>query len=582
MKIVIVGGVAAGMSAATRLRRLSEEAEIVVLEAGAHVSYANCGLPYYAGGVIEDRDALLLQTPESLAARFRLDVRVRSRVSAVDPVAHTLTVRDLATGDEYVETYDRLVLSPGARPVVPPVPGIERALVLRDVADADRLVAAVGAGARTAVVIGGGFVGLEVVENLVRRDIAVTLVELGDQVLPPLDPELAVRVRDELEAHGVEVRTSTQVSALTSSTAVLADAAGATIDEASADLVVAAVGVRPDTELAALAGAALGPRGGVLVDDDLRTSLPDVFAVGDVAVKRDALAAPGAPEPFALIPLANLANRHGRHVADVILGRSGMRPSVGTAVVGVFGLTAASVGRNEKRLRDEKRLYRVIHTHPSQHAGYYPGATPLALKLLVDPATDLILGAQAVGRDGVDKRIDVLATAIAGGLTASDLTDLELAYAPAYGSAKDPVNMLGYVADNLRTGDTRTVQWHELDGLVRQGATVVDVRTPTEYLRGTVETSTDGVRRQALNIPLDELRTRAHEEIPHGAPVVVHCQVGQRGHTAARLLTQLGYDARNLDGGYLTWWDAARATATPARDNTEVQQESSTTVRSTR
>jgi rhodanese-related sulfurtransferase len=296
------------------------------------------------------------------------------------------------------------------------------------------------------------------------------------------------------------------------------------------------------------------------VDEDLRTSVPDVFAVGDAAVKRDALAAPGEPEPFALIPLANIANRHGRHVADVILGRTGMRPSVGTAVVGVFGLTAASVGRNEKRLRAEGRPYRAVHTHPSQHAGYYPGASPLALKLLVDPGTDLILGAQAVGRDGVDKRIDVLATAIAGGLTASDLADLELAYAPAYGSAKDPVNMLGYVADNLRTGDTRSVQWHELDGLVRDGATLVDVRTPAEHARGTVELALDGAPSRARNVPLDELRARAHDEIPAGAPVVVHCQVGQRGHTAARLLTQLGYDVRNLDGGYLTWRDGTRAT----------------------
>jgi NADPH-dependent 2,4-dienoyl-CoA reductase/sulfur reductase-like enzyme/rhodanese-related sulfurtransferase len=577
MKIVIVGGVAAGMSAATRLRRLAEDAEIVVIEAGDHVSYANCGLPYYAGGVIEERDALLLQTPESLAARFRLDVRVRHRVTGVDAAGHVLTVHDLTTGDEYTESYDRLVLSPGGRPIVPPVPGIERALVLRDVADADRLVAAIdGAGgsaggsagsdagdggpARTAVVIGGGFVGLEVVENLVRRGIAVTLVELADQVLAPLDPELAVRVRDELVSHGVDVRTSAQVSALTTTTATIADAAGVEVDKVPADLVVAAVGVRPDSELAAMAGAALGPNGGVLVDEDLRTSVPDVFAVGDAAVKRDALAAPGEPEPFALIPLANIANRHGRHVADVILGRTGMRPSVGTAVVGVFGLTAASVGRNEKRLRAEGRPYRAVHTHPSQHAGYYPGASPLALKLLVDPGTDLILGAQAVGRDGVDKRIDVLATAIAGGLTASDLADLELAYAPAYGSAKDPVNMLGYVADNLRTGDTRSVQWHELDGLVRDGATLVDVRTPAEHARGTVELALDGAPSRARNVPLDELRARAHDEIPAGAPVVVHCQVGQRGHTAARLLTQLGYDVRNLDGGYLTWRDGTRAT----------------------
>ncbi len=588
MKIVIVGGVAAGMSAATRLRRLSEDAQIVVLEAGEHVSFANCGLPYYAGGVIEERDALLLQTPESLAARFRIDVRVRHRVTGVDATEHTVTVRDLSTGLDHVETYDRLVLSPGARPIVPPAPGMERALVLRDVSDVDRIVAAIegrpvdgtgtgaptgaadttashGAPARSVVVIGGGFVGVEVAENLVHRGLAVTLVELSDQVLAPLDPEMAVRVRQELEAHGVDVRTSTQVGALGPGTAELTSADGSPRGEVPADLVVAAIGVRPDVELAVLAGAQVGPRGGILVDEDLRTSVPDVFAVGDAATKRDALAASGtgsADEPT-LIPLANLANRHGRHVADVILGRrTGMRPSVGTAVVGVFGLTAATVGRNEKRLRAEGRPYRALHTHPAQHAGYYPGASQMALKLLVDPETDLILGAQGVGRDGVDKRIDVLATAIAGGLTASDLADLELAYAPAYGSAKDPVNMLGYVADNLRAGETRSVQWHELDDLVAQGATVVDVRTPGEHARGTVEPDAgpgrDGTL-PALNVPLDELRARAAAEIPAGAPVVVHCQVGQRGHTAARLLSQLGYDVRNLDGGYLTWRDGMLA-----------------------
>lgn len=563
LKIVVVGGVAAGMSAATRLRRLSEDAEIVVLEAGEHVSFANCGLPYHAGGVIEEREALLLQTPASLAARFRLDVRVRSRVTDVDPVAHQVIVRDETTREAYVETYDRLVLSPGARPVVPPVPGVERALVLRDVADVDRLVDAIahagedGGPARTAVVIGAGFVGVEVAENLVHRGLHVTLVELADQVLAPLDPEMAVRVRRELEAHGVDVRTSAQVTAVGARTVDLADAAGDALGAVAADLVVAAVGVRPDSDLAARAGARTDPRGAIVVDEDLRTTVPDVFAVGDAATKLDALAPDGPGAATTTIPLANLANRHGRHVADVILGRARrVRPSVGTAVVGVFGVTAATVGRSEKRLRAEGRPYRAIHTHPLQHAGYYPGAEQMALKLLVDPDTDLVLGAQGVGRDGVDKRIDVVATAMAGGLTASGLADLELAYAPAYGSAKDPVNMLGYVADNLRAGETRTVQWHELDALVDQGVTLVDVRAPAEHARGTVRTAD---RRAALNVPLDELRDRAARDIPTGAPVVVHCQVGQRGHTAARLLTQLGYDVRNLDGGYLTWRDGTDA-----------------------
>ncbi|BDZ42043.1 CoA-disulfide reductase [Paraoerskovia sediminicola] len=574
MKIVIVGGVAAGMSAATRLRRLSEDAEIVVLEAGPHVSFANCGLPYYAGGVIEERDALLLQSPESLAARFGLDVRVLSRVSSVDTAGRTVTVQG-PDGVAYVESYDELVLSPGARPVVPNVPGSERMHVLRDVTDVDGLVTAIR-GARTAVVVGAGFIGVEVAENLVRRGLAVTLVELGDQVLAPLDPELAVRVQDRLESNGVAVRVGAQVVAVGEQHVELADTQGTSLGDVDADLVLAAIGVVPETALARDAGIAVadgstGARGGVLVDADLRTSAPHVYAVGDAAVKRDALAAPHRtdvpgdatttgwvpPSDTVLIPLANLANRHGRHVADVIMGRrSGHRPAQGTAIVGVFGLTAASTGRSEKRLRAEGRDHRVVHTHPVQHAGYYPGAVPMALKLLIDPATDAILGAQGVGEDGVDKRIDVIATAMAGGLTASDLMDLELAYAPAYGSAKDPVNMLGYVADNLVTGTVRTVQWHELDAL--DGALVVDVRTPAEHSRGTVRTAAG----PALNLPLDELRSR-HGEIPPGARVVVHCQVGQRGHTAARLLTELGHDVVNLDGGYLTWRDGARAVRSP-------------------
>lgn len=555
MKIVIVGGVAAGMSAATRLRRLDERAEIVVLEAGAHVSFANCGLPYYAGGVITDRDALLLQTPESLHARFRLDVRVNSRVTDVDAESRTVTV-DGPHG-EYTEAYDELVLTPGARPIFPPVPGSDRMLVLRDVADVDllaeQITAATTGDQGSAVVIGGGFVGVEVAENLVHRGLRVTLVELADQVLAPLDPEMAVRVRDELVAHGVDVRTHTQVGAVTSDTATLQDATGAVIDDVPADLVIAAIGVRPDTTLAERAGARTAPRGGIVVDEDLRTSVPHVWAAGDAVVKRDALALDPDAEPSALIPLANLANRHGRHLADAILGRrSGTRRSVGTAVVGVFGLTAATTGRNEKRLRAEGRDYRAVHIHPAQHAGYYPGAQPIAIKLLIDPATDAILGAQAVGRDGVEKRIDVIATAIIGGLTASDLADLELAYAPAYGSAKDPVNMLGYVADNLRSGEARAVQWHEVDALVGAGATLVDVRSSAEHARGTV------LPGQGIHVPVDELRDRM-AEIPTDRPVVVHCQVGVRGHTAARLLTQHGYDVANLDGGYLTWADGARA-----------------------
>lgn len=543
MKVVIVGGVAGGMSAATRLRRLNEDAEIVVFERGAHVSFANCGLPYYAGGVIEDREALLLQTPESLAARFALDVRVHSEVVAVDPGARTVTVRNTVTGDEYVESYDDLILSPGANPIVPDIPGVDRALVLRDVDDVDRLVAAVGDSARSAVIVGAGFIGIELAENLRHRDLDVTVVELADQVLAPLDPEMAAPVADELRAHGVRIELGTQVVAVGADDVTLAD--GRTVP---ADVVVMAIGVRPESTLAAAAGLEVGPRGGIVVDELMRTSAEHVYAVGDAAEKIDAIS--GQP---GLVPLANPANRQGRLVADVVSGLEVRpRPVVGTAIVGVFSLMAAAVGWNEKRLRAAGRPYRAIHTHPQSHAGYYPGAQGMSLKLLVDPGTDAILGAQGVGGDGVDKRIDVIATAMVGGITASELVDLELAYAPQFGSAKDPVNMLGYIADNLRVGTADTIQWHELPAALEAGAVLVDVRTPQEYEAGTIP--------GAVNIELDALRERAGE-LPEG-PLVVHCQVGQRGHTAARVLRQLGREVRNLDGGYRTWCAGEAGTRT--------------------
>lgn len=535
MRIIIIGGVAGGMSAATRLRRLDENAEIVVLERSGHVSFANCGLPYHLGGVIERREALLLQTPDSLAARFRLDVRVRTEAVRIDRDARTVTIRTLDDGREEDLGYDKLILSPGARPVRPPIPGIERALSLRDVEDLDALVAATG-GARTAVVIGGGFIGLELAENLVHKGLDVALVEALPQVLAPLDPELAAQVHAVLRDHGVDLRLGEQVTAIGPDTVTCAS--GATLP---ADLVVAAIGVRPETGLATDAGLALGDRGGIRVDEHHRTSDPDIYAVGDAAEKVDALDA--GPT---LVPLANTANLAGRRVADHIAGLPGTgRPVLGTAIVGVFGLQVATTGWNEKRLRAAGRPYRAIHTHPLSHAGYYPGAAGMSLKLLVDPDTDAILGAQGIGRDGVDKRIDVLATAMTGGLTASELADLELAYAPQFGSAKDPINHLGHVAENLRTGTTRSLQWHELDAAVAAGATVLDVRGPGEHAAGAIPGS--------LLIPLDDLRARAGE-LPEGL-LVVHCAVGVRGHTACRLLTQLGRDAVNLDGGYRTWAD---------------------------
>ncbi|HPF79776.1 FAD-dependent oxidoreductase [Nostocoides australiense] len=533
MRTIVVGGVAGGMSAATRLRRLEPEMEIVVLERSGHVSFANCGLPYYIGGVIEKRSALLLQTPSSLAARFGLDVRVRHEVVAIDRAARTVTVRDLDGGTEDSLTYDWLVLSPGARPVRPPIPGIERALSLRDIEDTDALAAA-AQGATRAVVIGGGFIGVEMGENLVHAGVEVSLIEATAQCMAPLDPEMVEPVHARMRSAGVDLRLQGRVVSI--------EEEGVTLDggeRVAADLVVAAIGVQPDTQLARMAGLAVGERGGIVVDEHCRTSDSAIFGVGDAVEKRDA-----GDGSSVLVPLANTANLQGRRVADVIAGRAvEVRPVQGTAIVGVFGLQVASTGWNEKRLRSAGRAYRAIHTHPADHAGYYPGASTMALKLLVDAETDAILGAQGVGQAGVDKRIDVIATAMRGGLGASDLADLELAYAPQFGSAKDPVNMLGYVAENLATGLTENIQWHELQDALDAGATLIDVRTAKEHAAGAIP--------GAVLIPVDELRDRACEIVSDD--VVVHCAVGVRGHVAAMMLARPGRRLRNLDGGYMTW-----------------------------
>lgn len=532
--VVIVGGVAAGMSTATRLRRNDESARIVVLERGPHVSFANCGLPYHLGGVIKDRDDLLLQTPESLGARFDLDVRVRHEAVSINRDARTVLVHDLASGKEDRLAYDALVIATGASPLVPEVPGAERMHVLRDIEDMDTIETALAAEPHTAAILGGGFVGLELAENLTARGLAVSIIERAEQILAPLDPEMVEPVAARLTEHGVALYTGVAAVAVHEDKVELSD--GSMV---AADLVVSAIGVRPESELARSAGLDIGTRGGIVVDDQQRTSDPAIFAVGDVAEKRDAVS-----DGATLVPLAQTANRHGRLIADVLTGRAtSTAPVLGTAIVQVFGLNVAATGWNEKRLRAAGRDVRVVHTHPGSHAGYYPGAEQMALKLLLDPASDLILGAQAVGGEGVDKRIDVIATAMRAGLTGSELADLELAYAPQFGSAKDPVNMLGYIADNLRSGVTETMQWHELEQEIASGALILDVRSPVEHSAGAIPGS--------VNIPVDELRHRL-TELPHRR-IVVHCAVGQRGHVAVRLLSQHGYDAANLDGGYRTW-----------------------------
>ncbi len=534
MKIVIIGGVAGGMSAATRARRLDANAEIIVLEKSGHVSYANCGLPYYVGGVIEEEKDLLLQTPESLHARFRLDVRISSEVIAINRIKKTVSVRNLLTREVVEIDYDKLILSPGASPVVPPIPGVERAMTLRTVEDVERITNRVNEKPANAVVIGGGFIGVEIAENLIHRGIKTALVEAMPQVLAPLDPEMASLVAKEMALQGVELHLADGVSTIDPITVTLTS--GAVLP---ADLVILAIGVRPDTSLAKAADIKVGARGGIEVDDFNRTSDPDIYAVGDAAEKVDALDGEAT-----LVPLANLANRHGRVAADHISGLI-TRPvkTIGTAIVKVFDLMIATTGWNEKRLSADGRAYMAIHTHPNSHAGYYPDAKQMALKLLFDPTTGEILGAQGVGIEGVDKRIDVIATAIRGGITAPELADLELAYAPPFGSAKDPVNMLGYISENLISGLVETAQWNQIDDFVAKGFDLVDVRTAVEFGRGSIP--------GAISMPVDEIRDRVSEL--KNKDVLVNCQVGQRGHTATMLLKELGFNAVNLDGGYLTW-----------------------------
>ena len=538
--VVIIGGVAGGMSAATRLRRIHESAEIIVIERGGAVSFANCGLPYHVGGVIPHRGSLVLQQPAQLKKRFNIDVHLRTEATAINRDRKTVSVTNLETGESREIAYDALVLSPGSTPFRPPIPGVEDAHVLWNLDDMDRLIAAAET-ASSAIVVGGGFIGLELAENLVHRGITTTLVEALPQLMPTLDVEMAWPLVERARFQGLDVRLSAQVSAITDSGVTLAD--GTTIE---ADMTVVAVGARPNIELAVAAGLEMGDAGGVVVDDQQRTSDPHIWAVGDVAQKK-------RPDGYSLVPLAGLANRHGRLAADSIAGRPAHAVTAfGTSIVGFFGMAAASTGYTERVLGMKGRAMRIIHTHPINHAGYYPDAVQMAMKLIVDPETDLILGAQAVGEEGVDKRIDVIATAMAGGMTATDLIDLELSYAPQFASAKDPVNMLGYVNENRATGED-AVQWHEVETLMAEGWRLVDVRTDGEYTRGAIPGSE--------LVTLDELRENVDSF--RGEKVIVSCRVGQRGHTAASILMQHGIEVANLDGGYLTWQMGMAATTQP-------------------
>ena len=533
-RIVIVGGVAGGMSAATRLRRLDESAEIIVIEKSGYVSYANCGLPYYIGGVIKDESSLLLQSPESLKQRFNIDIRINSQGVKIDRENKTLLVENLTTKESYLLSYDKLILSPGAAPIRPQIPGIERALSLRSVEDTQKIFSQVATKPASAVVIGGGFIGVEVAENLVHRGIKTSIVEASSQLLAPLDPEMAYLVNKEMVTNGVDLYLGLSASQITEREVCLND--GQCI---AAELVILAIGVKPETSLASDAGLKIGVKGGIVVDKFNLTSDPDIYAAGDATEKIDAL-----DNNPSLVPLANIANRQGRVIADHINGRKVREvKTIGSAIVKVFDLAIATTSWNEKRLISAKRDYRVVHTHPGSHAGYYPGASTMAIKLIFDPKSGEIFGGQAIGRDGIDKRIDVIATAIRSKITAPELADLELAYAPPYGSAKDPINMLGYIAENIISGLTQSAQWNEIDKYLEAGYILLDVRNEDEFARGVIPGS--------INIPLDQLRER-HSEIK-AKKVLITCQVGQRGHSATLLMKNLGYEAVNLDGGYHLW-----------------------------
>ncbi|AQS52616.1 Coenzyme A disulfide reductase [Jeotgalibaca dankookensis] len=536
-KIVIVGGVAGGMSAATRLRRLMEDAEIIILEKGPFVSFANCGLPYYVSGEIDDRSKLLVQTPESLQARFNLDVRPNHEVTAINRDEKTVTIKH---GEAILtENYDALILSPGASPFVPPIENLDQAdnvFSLRNVPDLDAIMEEIHTeDPKNAVVIGAGFIGLEMAENLHARGMTVTIVERAPHVLPPLDEEMAAFVSQELEEKGVKVLTSQSAQAFEEKGKKVILEDGTTLDS---DLTIISVGVQPETKLAKEAGLELGLRNGLVVNDKYQTSDPNIYAVGDAIVVKQQITGEDA-----LISLASPANRQGRQVADVIAGLDRTnKGSIGTAIVRVFDLTAASTGLSERQARQAGLEVDVIHTSGKDHAGYYPGATDVNLKLVFNPTTGDIYGAQGIGQKGIDKRIDILATAIKGGLTIFDLPELEFTYAPPFGAAKDPVNMIGYAAMNVVEGLSDSIQWYDLKDEVAKGKVILDVRNESEL-------ASNGRFKDALNIPLNELRDRMDELDPEQA-YIVSCHSGLRSYIAERQLKQAGFNVENLDGAF--------------------------------
>ena len=545
-KLLIVGGVAGGASAAARARRLDETAEIIVFERGPHISFANCGLPYHIGGEIELREKLLLQTPESFKARFNVDIRVQSEVMSIDKEAKTVLIRDILANKEYTESYDALILSPGAGPFVPPISGVKNHLThtLRNVPDMDAIIESIDINKPThATVCGGGFIGLEMSEALRHRGIAVTLVELAPQVMAPVDIEIANVLHEELEQHHVELKLGKALQSVApanasdkSLTLTLND--GETL---TTNLLIMAVGVKPETSLAVQAGLTIGQFGGIAVNTQMQTSDENIYAVGDAVEDPDFVTG----EPM-LAPLACPANRQGRLAANVIFGATETyKKTQGTAICKVFDLAVASTGINEKTLLRKKMDYQKVYVHTASHASYYPDSHPVTLKLLFNPTTGAILGAQAVGRDGIDKRIDVLAVAQRAGLKVQDLQDLELCYAPPFGSARDVVNQAGLHATNVINGDEVTFHSDSLITFDEAMQQLIDVRSHAEV-------DDMGMIPGAINIPLDDIRAEI-AKIDKNKEILVYCQVGLRGHVASCLLTNLGYKVKNLTGGYKTW-----------------------------
>lgn len=535
MKTVIIGGVAGGASAAARLRRLDESAEIIILERGEYVSFANCGLPYYIGGVITDKNNLTLQTPESFRARFQIDVRVNSEAVKIDPESKTVAVKNLKTGETYQESYDTLILSPGAEPIRPNIDGIDSDFVftLRNIPDTLKIKAYIEqTNPKSAVVIGGGYIGVEMAENLKEAGLHVSIVELADHLIAPLDFDMAADVHHYIQSKGMELYLNNGVKAIDGHTVVLQNG------ELQADMVILSVGVRPETAIAKACGIGTNSRGSILVDRNMKTNIPAIYAVGDAVEVRDFVS--GKP---AFIPLAGPANKQGRIAADNIVGiPSEYTGTQGSAVLKLFDMTVATTGLNEKSAKAAGIEYDKTYIYSGSHASCYPDANNMSIKALWDKKTRKLLGAQIVGLDGVDKRMDVLATAIRFGAKITDLTALELCYAPPFGSAKDPVNMLGFVGENVVTGKVKQFFWHDVENLPRDGSvTLLDVRTAAEVSFGKI----DGFS----NIPLDSLRARIGE-IPKNKPVYVHCHSGLRSYIACRILAGYGYDCYNLAGGW--------------------------------